>query len=110
LSYRRRGEEGKALRDDRFRAYFDFIIRQLYGPNEYKNYFPYYFDFLNLQEVSKLDEILVTKIISELNKMTSKHCFDAIIATDATGYQGLRLVTIYRSSCFRLIESYPLKM
>jgi hypothetical protein len=27
MSYRRRGEEGKALRDDRFRAYFDFITR-----------------------------------------------------------------------------------
>lgn len=57
-----------------------------------------------------MDEPLVTRLVAEFNKLTSKHCFDAIIATDPTGYQGLRLVTIYRSSCFRLIESYPLKM
>ena len=109
-NYKRKANEGKTLRDDRFRLFFDFITRQLYGPNDYKSYFPYYFDFLNLQEVGKLDEPLITRLVSELNKCTSKHSFDAIIATDPTNFSGLRLVTIYRSSCFKLVESYPLKM
>ena len=57
-----------------------------------------------------MDEPLITRLVSELNKCTSKHSFDAIIATDPTNFSGLRLVTIYRSSCFKLVESYPLKM
>jgi hypothetical protein len=109
-NYPRKADEGKALRDERFRLFFDFLTRQLYGPNDYKSYFPYYFDFLNLQEVGKSDELLVTRLVAELNKCTSKHSFDAIIATEPTGYAGLRLVTLYRSSCFRLVDSYPLKM